>query len=182
MTNCIPIESDLWLRDLSSDMDDPRPELIQLMKEANPTSEQIEWFLMACITSITRHPSSCFASRTSWICLNKTVAIWCQRYANFVGSCTSAKMEIQVKTIFNSSNSQKKESSICLWRASKIPCLLVTTFAKNFLLGSAQPVASQSDQYQRQIPPYWPLYSVAGANALSANESQQPGTYGILTE
>lgn len=143
MTNCIPIESDLWLRDLSSDMDDPRPELIQLMKEANPTSEQIEWFLMACITSITRHPSSCFASRTSWICLNKTVAIWCQRYANFVGSCTSAKMEIQVKTIFNSSNSQKKESSICLWRASKIPCLLVTTFAKNFLLGSAQSVASQ---------------------------------------
>ena len=45
MTNRIPIESDLWLRDLSSDMDDPRPELIQLMKEANPTSEQIEWFL-----------------------------------------------------------------------------------------------------------------------------------------
>lgn len=40
----IPIESDLWLRDLTSDMDDP-PELIQLIKEAKPTSEQVEWFL-----------------------------------------------------------------------------------------------------------------------------------------
>ena len=45
MTNRIPIESDLWLRDLTSDIDDPRPELIQLMKEAKPTSEQIEWFM-----------------------------------------------------------------------------------------------------------------------------------------
>ena len=45
MTNRISIESNLWLRDPTWDMEDPRPELIQLTKEANPTSEQIEWFL-----------------------------------------------------------------------------------------------------------------------------------------
>ena len=45
MTKRIELDSDFWINDLSSDMDDPRPELKQLVEMDNPNSEAIENFL-----------------------------------------------------------------------------------------------------------------------------------------